>query len=225
LGKASWSSGSSTLLIAYNSAHSSLLSRHIAREHLKKCLSAAESQIDWLLRLESRPFTLNSHYLSDYKDNFLSHYKGLRQQDLHTIHNNPMQKPSVPALVLTKGTSTGSGKDVFKFGNPTVVAPGSSSQSQPSLSTDEKVNTVMAGLADLGFHGLTAADLAKLLPPDEMEPAINIMAEVRAYFQGKTFHRTVFKFLQLMMLCLPQLPTSGSQIMFPLPLTTSLPRV
>jgi hypothetical protein len=45
----------------------------------------------------------------------------------------------------------------------------------------------MAGLADLGFHGLQAADLAKLLPSDEMEPAINIMAEVRAYFQGNIF--------------------------------------
>jgi hypothetical protein len=178
------------LSIAYSSIHSSLPLRHIAREHLKKCLSATESQIEWLLRLESRPFTLNSHYLSDYKDKFLSHYKGLRQQDFYATRN-PMQKPSMPTLNFTKGTSTGSEKDFFKFGKTTVPAPGSSSQSQPSSSADEKINAVMAGLAELGFHGLTVPDLAKLLPPDEMEPAINIMAEVRAYFQGKTFRCSV----------------------------------
>jgi hypothetical protein len=53
LGKAFWSSGSSMLLIAYCSTHSSLPLRHIVREHLKKCLSATESQIDWLLQLEN----------------------------------------------------------------------------------------------------------------------------------------------------------------------------
>jgi hypothetical protein len=190
LGKAFWSSGSSTLSIDYCSADCLLPHRHITREHLKKCLSATESQIDWLLRLESRPFTLNSHYLSDYKDKFLSHYKGLRRQDLHATHNL-MQKPSVPASIFTRGTSTGNMPDIFKFGNATVAAPGSSQfQSMESSLTDEKVNAVMAGLADLGFHGLTATDLAKLLPLDEMEPAINIMAEVRAYFQGQTFFTT-----------------------------------
>jgi hypothetical protein len=101
-------------------------------------------------------------------------------------------KPSVPAPILTKGTNTGNIPDVFKFSSTTLAAPGSSSQfqSMESLMRDEMVNAVMAGLADLGFHGLTAADLAKLLPPDEMEPAINIMAEVRAYFQGQTFFTT-----------------------------------
>jgi hypothetical protein len=194
LGKAFWSSGSSTLSIDFRSTNCLLLPlRHIAREHLKKCLSATESQIDWLLRLEGRPFTLNSHYLSDYKDKFLAHYKGLRRQDLRATHNLMQKpsvsvKPSVPAPILTKGTNTGNIPDVFKFSSTTLAAPGSSSQfqSMESLMRDEMVNAVMAGLADLGFHGLTAADLAKLLPPDEMEPAINIMAEVRAYFQGQT---------------------------------------
>jgi hypothetical protein len=53
--------------------------RHIVREHLKGCLAKTLDRIEWLLQLEDNPFTLNSHYLSDYKDQFLCHYKSVRQ--------------------------------------------------------------------------------------------------------------------------------------------------
>jgi hypothetical protein len=43
---------------------------------------------------------------------------------------------------------------------------------------------VLSGLPLVGFNGVHAVDLAKLLPPDPMEPALNIMASVRAYFHG-----------------------------------------
>ena len=44
----------------------------------------------------------------------------------------------------------------------------------------------MSGLSDIGINGVTPADLAKLLPPDRFSPALEIMAEVRAYFQGNS---------------------------------------
>ena len=43
---------------------------------------------------------------------------------------------------------------------------------------------VLAGLAEIGMTGVKAEDLPKLLPPDRMAPALEIMADVRAYFQG-----------------------------------------
>lgn len=43
---------------------------------------------------------------------------------------------------------------------------------------------VMAGLPQIGITGTQPVDLAKLAPLDPMEPALNIMAGVRAYFQG-----------------------------------------
>jgi hypothetical protein len=52
---------------------------------------------------------------------------------------------------------------------------------EPSLTGMAKV---LAGLAEIGIHGVKPEDLAKLIPPDAMEPALNIMADVRAYFQG-----------------------------------------
>ncbi|KAI9452814.1 P-loop containing nucleoside triphosphate hydrolase protein [Russula earlei] len=45
------------------------------------------------------------------------------------------------------------------------------------------VNKVISGLAELGQHSVEPASLARLLPPDPMETAIEIMSEVQAYFQ------------------------------------------
>ncbi|KAI0262179.1 P-loop containing nucleoside triphosphate hydrolase protein [Gloeopeniophorella convolvens] len=47
----------------------------------------------------------------------------------------------------------------------------------------DAVNTTLASLASLGLQSIGASSLAQLLPPDQMEPAIGIMADVRAYFQ------------------------------------------
>lgn len=47
------------------------------------------------------------------------------------------------------------------------------------------VNEAMSSLARLGFRSIDASSLVALLPPDPMEPAIGIMADVRAYFQGQ----------------------------------------
>jgi hypothetical protein len=46
------------------------------------------------------------------------------------------------------------------------------------------VSKVLAGLVDIGMVGVQPEDLPKLLPSDEMEPALDIMADVRSYFQG-----------------------------------------
>jgi len=47
------------------------------------------------------------------------------------------------------------------------------------------INETLSSLAKLGLHSVDASSLATLLPPDPMEPAIGIMADVRAYFQGR----------------------------------------
>jgi hypothetical protein len=60
----------------------------------------------------------------------------------------------------------------------TGAAPMGQAQAHPALSK------VLSGLAEMGMAGVKAEDLPKLLPPDRMEPALIIMADVRAYFQG-----------------------------------------
>lgn len=136
--------------------------RTIIQTHINECVHRAEAKVTWLLAVKDRPFSLNTHYLSDYKSKFLAHYKGSRgkyeRSDLSTIIDE-----YVPDVSL--GGKTGGKTSAFPP-PPTGIAK------------------ILAGLAEIGLHGIKPEDLPKLLPPDRMEPALTIMADVRAYFQG-----------------------------------------
>ena len=60
----------------------------------------------------------------------------------------------------------------------------SSSNAYSSTSQLAGIAKITAGLAEIGISGIKAEELPRLLPSDSMEPAMVIMAEVRAYFQG-----------------------------------------
>lgn len=101
---------------------------------------------------------MNDHYYSDYKDKFLALYRGSRQ----TSNNGDTVK------MLTK------------FANH----PSSSKRNSPEFA--ESTTKALSSLTEIGFS-VKASELLKLLPPDPWEPALHIMATVRAYFQGKCF--------------------------------------
>jgi hypothetical protein len=46
------------------------------------------------------------------------------------------------------------------------------------------LNGAISYLTAMGAQGLDSTALANLLPSDPMDPAVEIMADVRAYFQG-----------------------------------------
>ncbi|KAJ3812204.1 P-loop containing nucleoside triphosphate hydrolase protein [Lentinula aff. lateritia] len=129
--------------------------RLIIMEHMKDRFEATRDRIEWLLDLEHRPFTMNTHYFLDYKDNFFSYYKSYRDQDLNQEVN------SAPQALESERQR----KHLVQSPNAAVV------------------NEILAGLIKLGITGVKAIDLVKLLPTDEMEGALDIMAGVRAYFQ------------------------------------------
>ena len=131
------------------------MTRGVVQQHISQCLAHAQDRISWLIALEDRPFTLNTHYLSDYRTKFFAHYKGSRQSDQNTELMRAVQSYSPQAITTVYGTQ------------PTGIAK------------------VIAGLAEMGMTGIRPEDLPKLLPSDKMEPALAIMADVRAYFQGK----------------------------------------
>ena len=134
----------------------------LIEERLAECLSKTQEHISFLLDVEKHPFTLNTHYLSYYKDKYLTIYRSSRQNG---THNDALERirlyrqPSVPRKAA--------------FSN------------QPSTGASESINNIIAGLAELGIPGVKPGDLAKLLPTDPMEPALDIMSEVGAYFRGK----------------------------------------
>lgn len=125
----------------------------IIHQHLKSCLERAEERVDWLLSLEDLPFSLNTHYLADYKAKFMAHYRSARDKD---GGNTPLS----------------SYIDQYKH------------DSKLPSSQTTGIAKVLSGLAEVGVTGVKPADLVKLLMPDHLEPALVIMADVRAYFQG-----------------------------------------
>jgi hypothetical protein len=132
--------------------------RAIIHHHLKQCLERAEERIDWLLALEDIPFSLNTHYLADYKDKFISHYRAAREKD-----GNAQLASHINEYKRDPSASTTTFRSVVQH---TGIAK------------------ILSGLAEVGVNGIKADDLSKLLSPDRMEPALVIMADVRAYFQG-----------------------------------------
>jgi hypothetical protein len=48
----------------------------------------------------------------------------------------------------------------------------------------DSMNGILRGLNTFGLSNLAPVDLAKLVPPSDQEPALKVMAEVRAYYQG-----------------------------------------
>ena len=125
-------------------------------QHLGERLEQTKERVAWLHSIEDLPFTLNTHYLSDYQTKFMAAYKGHRQQAIHG-----------DLLALLNRALDGNGED-----------------DEDGEETDASVQTILSELVKLGIRKVDPVDLFKLLPADEMEPALRVMSEVRAYFQG-----------------------------------------
>ncbi|KAJ7288890.1 P-loop containing nucleoside triphosphate hydrolase protein [Mycena rebaudengoi] len=129
----------------------------VVQDYMKTRAEVAQELIKKLIRLEEDgPFTLNEHYLADYKAKFFSYYKGARER---------AQNPVLTAAI-----------DTYTTPQP---APSIYSTIPPL----QGVALVLSNLSAIGLSGIKAEDLVKLLPPDRLDPALNIMADVRAYFQ------------------------------------------
>ncbi|KAH7928503.1 hypothetical protein BV22DRAFT_199383 [Leucogyrophana mollusca] len=104
-------------------------------------------------------------------------------------------KPAPKASQASKSTTSQKQKDGSTLCNPAIISPTSVNavpRPQTASSTTNvtgrtpdpgAVEEVLAGLNKLGYHGITYEDLARLLPPDEYETELRVMAEVRGYFQ------------------------------------------
>ncbi|KAF5374644.1 hypothetical protein D9615_008939 [Tricholomella constricta] len=138
------------------------LEQHIKvllQDHLNKCMERTNERIAWLMKLESRPFSLNTHYFTDYKEKFLTHYRSAREKDRNPRLMAAIEEytPPPPAFGFNRG----------------VVSP----------PAPLGIAKVLASLVEMGMPGIKPDALAKLIEPDGMEPALIIMADVRAYFQ------------------------------------------
>ena len=160
-------------------------------------MNNTENKIKWHIEVEQRPFSLNTHYLTSYKTKFIAYYKAERQR------YNDSGLASAIAAVRQNRPMHNNGK-----------APLDS-----LAQTQLEIQKVMAGLSGIGMSGLKPDDLLKLLPPDDMDPALEIMSDVRAYFQGTIPYP---RFNNIANFLLPQWLTRGSPMPSRSPSTMSL---
>lgn len=111
---------------------------------------------------KDQTFTLNDHYLSDYKQKFKTYYSAARKE-------KKSGKDSSFLSGLAKGLSD------------SVTVSESVTQRTPFA---ENLSTVLAKLAEMGAS-VSPLDLAKVLETDSSIESLEVMAEVRAYYQGK----------------------------------------
>ncbi|KAI0002252.1 P-loop containing nucleoside triphosphate hydrolase protein [Russula compacta] len=121
--------------------------------HLSDCLMRTETAAKLLLKLEQSGHTRNERYYRECKDKFLSHLK--MQRDLAS--KNPVLQ------------------------NLSQMASGSDTAPLPSFVTS--INTAKAALGKAGFHLVDDLQLAKLLPPQATDSALEDMAKACAGFE------------------------------------------
>ncbi|KAK7691227.1 hypothetical protein QCA50_006330 [Cerrena zonata] len=161
-------------------------------------------QLERLLRYESLPFTQNSDSLAQVRDTYLSKYKEVRTGTRGSNPNGNFPGSSVPnpfagelilyrpAVSLHKayndcdihliGFVSKTDSPFSVFSSPAAPATGFPIKSGEGVRRDDETQA-LSYLARLGYTGLKVEDLARLIPPDEYEEELEVMADVQAFFQ------------------------------------------
>jgi hypothetical protein len=139
-------------------------SSKLAHAEIQKRLQITEESIRNLCLTEEKPYTQNEDYFFSYRSDLLARYRSIYRESC----------------------GQGAVASILQSYNPL-------SQGGIVYSQWQHVNTAISSLAALGIHGVMAGDLIKLLPGDGVaDSALEIMAEVRAYFQGTRRKRPRF---------------------------------
>ncbi|KAG8921682.1 hypothetical protein FRC03_012789 [Tulasnella sp. 419] len=150
--------------------------RKTVEEQLNICAKSVKTRIKGTCQGElEKYFTQNHHYFFAFRDKLLNRYKFLYRRSrgehsfvevLKTCISPPRQKPPPSPPSVRRSTQY------------VMEAP---RECSPSFSDD--IDTILDILARRGLYGVRTEDLAKLLPSTDMDPGLEIMAEIRAYFQ------------------------------------------
>ncbi|KAG8974096.1 hypothetical protein FRC05_007844 [Tulasnella sp. 425] len=126
----------------------------ITSEQILKCAAVTIKKIEGLVQGECDPYTQNDEYFFAYKTRILTRYK--------LIHHELQGKANLVTALQ-------------------AYSPNNSSSTGNSNQWTYLTNAI-SNLANFGIT-INAEDFVMLLPQHDLTPALDIMAEVRAYFQ------------------------------------------
>lgn len=150
--------------------------RMIVLKHAKQRSQETIKLISRLHDLEKIPMTLNDYHYLDYKAKFLAYYEEWRSRSLgaHWVHRLNLH---------SDGCEDSGSKETISVED----------DSKEESEEDPDIVEIIRKFNDLNGSGIKSADLARVLQPELYDPALEIMASVRAYFQGKTC--SIFEYL------------------------------
>lgn len=132
------------------------MNRLLTLELIQLHLFSCRSFVDATLEVERMPYTQNTHYLQSCVDKWLAKYKTQRKEE-HTS----------PALAFIPDLTPRKINGFDKSDN----------------AKQQYMREALAMLARIGYSGLKEEDLGRLNAPDEYQAELDVMAEVRGYFQ------------------------------------------
>jgi len=146
------------------------------------CRQLTSSKLDWILEVEKvTTFTLNTHYLEDYKIKFEAKYKILRHEK--TEYGNVIRiltDANKPEDVTPVEDDNDDGQwPTPSRRNRKIRRPTFHSESPFAAAGAMERDSILGALQGFGLPA-TVDNVLKMLPD---EPAVSIMADVRAYWQ------------------------------------------
>ncbi|KAG5640591.1 hypothetical protein DXG03_007994 [Asterophora parasitica] len=158
-------------------------------EIVQKHFDACSSILLPIHKFETTPYTQNTHYLAESHAKWLGIYKEARSG---SRSSQPAHKKRKVDQGQSQAIRASQGKAPSLA--PTGFASGSKGFSRKRPATDDEhpegeserdlqIKEALAALSALGYHGVKPEDLGRLVPPDEYETELQMMAEVRGYFQ------------------------------------------
>ncbi|KAF8323490.1 P-loop containing nucleoside triphosphate hydrolase protein, partial [Cantharellus anzutake] len=140
---------------------------NVLNDQRSACRAVAATKINWMRKVEeTATFTLNTNYMENYRIRFQEKYKMLRRKG-STSYSNAIRNSPQAAEPSPHWHSYG-------YAAPAICSPVSNER--------DRRDALLLALRDFGLpHSVD--DVLKLLPSDSADEAIEIMSDVRAYWQ------------------------------------------
>lgn len=160
--------------------------------HRSTCGNQARDRVNWIMEIEHHAtFSLNAEYHLSYRRNFEAFYKGTRWRWLGI--GSIVRRISVTQLVAQIPDSSPAEDEADSPDSPalrpiTPVSPAYNfaaprASAQPHVETDAEKRERLLKRLESG-QPTDIPEVIKLIPANSSDHAIEIMADVRAYWQG-----------------------------------------
>lgn len=160
------------------------LHRAILNRHRLACGKLARDRVNWILEVERQAtFTLNELYHVSYREKFAAFYKAVRRVHVagciiqHSPGTTAAERPTEDRWRQRETVET---ESVCTEEDPTLHTGVRPSE----IETDDQKLEQLVRQFMSGFFPTNMEELIKLIPPSSSDQAIEIFADVRAYWQG-----------------------------------------